>query len=82
MILRSLLLQQPSKTSKAKEHLVKLQERILLWKEGKIDELLRENHCIQRKLQQSKKRSSEDTSRIFAKLMFQGKVNAALKVSF
>ena len=79
MILPSILLQKPSKTSKAKEHLAKLGQRMLLWEEGKVDDLMRENRCIQRKLQQTRKRNSEDTARIFAKLMFQGKVNAALK---
>ena len=79
MILPSILLQKPSKTSKAKEHLAKLGQRMLLWKEGKVDDLMRENRCIQRKLQQTRKHNSEDTARIFAKLMFQGKVNAALK---
>ena len=50
-----------------------------MWRTGKIDELLRECKTIQHKLITSKVRSNDDTARIFAKLMFQGKINAAVK---
>ena len=79
MILPSLLLRKPSKTSKVKDHLKKLDERLAMWRTGKIDELLRECKTIQHKLITSKVRSSDDTARIFPKLMFQGKINAAVK---
>ena len=38
MVLPSLLLQKPSKNSKVKDHIQKLEERIKLWTEGKIVE--------------------------------------------
>ena len=79
IILPSLLLQKPSKTSKAKDHLKKLDERLAMWRKGKIDELLRECKMIQQKLITSKVRSNDDTARIFAKFMFQGKINASVK---
>ena len=74
-----MLLQKPSPTSKSKEHLAKLKDRLAQWKSGKLPDLMRECRRIQTKLQASKRRSSEDTAWIFAKLMFEGKVSAALK---
>ena len=49
MLLQSLLLQKPSKNSKAKDDFSKLGERINLCKAGKIDELLREGRDIQKR---------------------------------
>lgn len=49
-IMPSLLLQKPSKTSKAKGHLKALVRRIDLWSKGKIDELLSEGETIQSRL--------------------------------
>ena len=42
MILPSLLLQKPSRNSKSKEHLSKLQERLSQWKSGQLSDLMRE----------------------------------------
>ena len=50
----------------------------MLWKEGKIDILLREGKAIQRQLQR-KPRAKEEITKIFSRLMIQGKVTAALK---
>ena len=81
MILPSLLLQKPFANSKTKANILVLQERLKKWNEGKIDEILRECMQIQNKLTATKHRNSnsEDIARIFAKLMLQGKVNAALR---
>ena len=80
MILPALLLQKPSKNSKAKEHLARLEERMQLWSEGHLNELLQEGRKIQQRLLvNSASRPATDNARIFAKLMFQGKVNTALK---
>ena len=79
MVLPSLLLQKPSPKSKAKEHLAILSRRIELWKKGELSELLRECRQIQTKLKSSKHRNPDDTARIFAKLVFDGKISAALK---
>ena len=80
MLLPNLLLQKPSKESKAKEHNTKLADRLQLWKEGKIKLLLKEGRTIQKRITTSKRRSQTDTSKLFAKLMLQGKVSAALKI--
>ena len=49
-------------------------------KEGRIRDLVREGRNIQQKITTSNQRSSEDKAKTFAKLMLQGKVNAALKL--
>ena len=73
MVLPALMLQKPSMKSKTKE-------RLKLWKEGKFTELYKHSFTIQKKLQQSRKqRSDDDISRIFSKLMLEGKVKSALK---
>ena len=78
MALPSLLLHKPSRKSKAKQHSAKLSQRLTLWKEGKIDILLREGKAIQRQLQR-KPRLKEEITKIFSRLMLQGKVTATLK---
>ena len=77
--LPSLLLQKPSKNSKSKEHLKKLEERLATWHAGNITQLLSEASRIQDRLTTGKQRSPDDTAKIFARLMLEGKVNAALK---
>ena len=79
MILPSLLLQKPSRNSKASDHQLKLMERLKLWKEGKVSDILEEGRNIQRLLKSARPRQPEDTARIFANLMLQGKVSSALK---
>ena len=46
----SLLLQKPSKISKAKDHLKALERRIDLWSNGNIDDILFEGETIQSRL--------------------------------
>ena len=51
-----------------------------LWKSGEFTELIKECKFIQSRFStNNKQRSSEDTARIFAKLIMEGKVSAALK---
>ena len=79
MILPSLLLQKPSRNSEAKDPQLKLTERLKLWKEGRISDILEEGRNIQRHLKCARLREPEDIARIFANLMLQGKANSALK---
>ena len=79
MILPNLLLQKPSSKSKAKDHSKALEERLNMWKEGKLLELLRDCKVIQKKLRSGKTRTLKDINRIFTKLVFEGKTGAALK---
>ena len=80
MTLPSLLLQKPSRNSKAKDHTKCLEERLKLWNEGNVEEILRENRRIQRSLPTTQNRTSEDSARSFAKLMWKGNVKAAIKM--
>ena len=76
-----LLLQKPGPRSKAKDHSLALARRLELFKSGAIDELLKEIRFIQKSFTSSRKaKTREQVSRIFAKLMFEGKVSAALKI--
>jgi hypothetical protein len=79
MVIPALMMQKPSAKSKTRDHVKLLSQRFDLWREGKLLDLLREGKIIQSKLASAKRRSSEDVTRIFSKLMFQGKVSAALK---
>ena len=48
-IIPSLLLQKPSKSSKAREHFNELEKRIKLWEESNINGLLEERRTKRRK---------------------------------
>ena len=79
-ILPNVIMQKPSKDSKAKDHVKKVEDRLKSWKEGKISELLRESRIIQERLKSNKKPPVKDIAKSFANLMFTGRVNAALKL--
>ena len=74
-----MMLQNPSATSKAKEHSKALEERLKKWGEGKIRELWKDCQIVQKKLATRPKKSAQDISRTFTNLMFDGKVGAAIK---
>ena len=78
MIMPSLLLQKPSKMSKAKEHTEVLKRRLVLWQAGKLEELLREGQEIQRRMGKGK-HVKDHTERVFTRLMMKGKVSAAMR---
>ena len=80
IILPALMLQKPSKTSKSREHCKKLEDRLASWKDGRIDELIQECCTIQRRLSSNERRNKEDTAKTFAKLVFQVKIDAAMKL--
>ena len=79
-----LLLQKPSSTSKSKDHNECLKRRMALWKEGDLSELVREGRTLQHRLLNSRKPPSlhaeQQLSRTFAKLMFEGKTHAAIRL--
>ena len=76
MVLIRLLLQKPSAASKTKHHIENITKRLALWKEGKIDELISEGQVIQKRLTSGKRNERDNIERVFAKLMFEGKINA------
>ena len=79
MITFPLLLQKPSKKSKAKDHTKYLSKRLELWKEGNLSAIVHEGKEIQKRLVSSKNNSADNTDKIFVRLMLQGKVSAALR---
>ena len=81
MVMPQLLLQRPHGSSKLKEHISCLERRMKLWKEGKLDELVREVTAIQNRLRTKRRPTgSTNVARDFANLMFGGKVREALEL--
>ena len=83
MLLPRLLLQRPHQTSKSKEHMQCLERRLASWRAGDIDTLLTEGRTIQGRLLRNKlsnKFHEDKVARSFARLMFQGKTKAALRL--
>ena len=81
MIMPSLLLQKPSFKSTSKQHSECLARRMELWGSGDFDSLVKEARTIQSTLLASKKsKTPEQMAKTFAKLMMEGKVNAALRL--
>ena len=83
MVMPALLLQKPHFKSKAADHNAHLERRLQLWVEGKLEELLHEGRTIQQEFKrnrQSKQRDNDQTARLFAKLMMEGKVRAAMRL--
>ena len=78
-VLPNLLLQKPTPKSKTKDHSKALEQRLQMWNDGNIADLLRDCRAIQKKLKLGKKRTVDDVTRIFSKLVFEGKIGAALK---
>ena len=80
-IMPSLLLQKPSKNSKAKEHTLALKRRLELWEQGNLHELFKEAKAIQKQLTSGNKKADIlSISKRFANLMKSGNVNGALKL--
>ena len=77
-VLLAVGLQKPSKKSKAKDHQECLARRLVLWKEGEIDTLLRNGRLIQRHLDRSRKADPPNKAKIFAKLVMEGQIHSAL----
>ena len=82
MVMAAILLQKPSRKSTSKLHKEYLAKRLILWSEGDFEELIREGRQIQQKMRKNvrKDETPEHLAKTLAKLMFQGKVNAALRL--
>ena len=82
MIMPALLLQKPSKESKAKDHKDGLTRRLVLWEKGDLKSLFFEAATIQNMLNRSKntKASTAQISKKFVKKMQSGNINGAIKL--
>ena len=78
-IIFPLLLQKPSPTSKTRDHVRYLQKRLLLWRAGKLEELLSEGRAIQKRFSKKKKPRHMKQQARFISLMEQGKISSALR---
>ena len=79
-LLLALGLQKPSQKSKAKGHQECLVKRPALWKDGKIEELLREGRTIQKRLvKYHQKKDPLHKAKIFPKFIMDGQINSALR---
>jgi len=84
MVMPVLLLQKPHPSSKSRDHVACLHRRLDSWKTGDINNLMIEGRTIQHRLKQGQDHRGVDrkerTTRLFTKLMLQGKVRAALQI--
>ena len=81
MVMPALLLQKPSRTSRAKDHSTHLERRLHLWKNGSFEELVREARVSQNHLNTLNIRTGEENRpQKFAKFMRTGQTNAALRM--
>ena len=80
IVLLALCLQKPGPKSKSKDHQDCLAKRLVLWKKGEVDTILREGCMIQRRLRNSRKATDPpNRAKIFANLVMTGQVNSALR---
>ena len=78
-VLPNLVLQNPHKKSKTKEHIACLEGRLKIWQNGDILSLVEEGRSIKQRLPSFHSvRAQHQISRSFASLMFKGKTHAAL----
>ena len=80
IVLLALCLEKPGPKSKSKDHQDCLAKRLVLWKKGEVDTLLREGRMIQRRLGNSCRATDPpNKAKIFANLVMTGQVNSALQ---
>ena len=81
MVMSSLMLQRTSNKCKMSEIKSHVERRLNHWKNKDVEGLLNETRTIQKRLsQQQKPQSTEEKAKIFAKLVLEGKVNAAVRL--
>ena len=81
VVLQHLLLQKPTRDSKAKDHARHLLRRLDLWLNGDLDELLNEGKCIQNRLRLRRSHSTKSTlAQTFARKVKQGNVQGAFAI--
>ena len=80
IVLLALCLQKPGPKWKSKDHQDCLAKRLVLWKKGKDDTILREGRMIQRCLGDSRRATDPpNRAKIFANLVMMEQVNLALR---
>ena len=80
MIFLPLMLQKPSKNSKARDHAKYLAKRLEMWKEGNLQGLLDEATEIQKRLVSSGRTIEFNLTKKFTSLMLKGKLSQASRM--
>lgn len=82
LIFPPLMLQKSSKRSKTKEHIALLERRLVLWKEGRFKDLLKEGNTLQKCLRRggARRDNKNRLSKSFAHLMFEGRTREAFRL--
>ena len=76
-----LLLPKPTPKSRSKDHVLHLDRRLIMWRAGNIEGLMEESRAIQvRLVNQHSRNESDRMAAKFAKLMFQGRTRAAMRL--
>ena len=75
-----MMLQKPSKNSRAKDHTIYLDKRLNLWKSGDLTAIISEGREIQNRLEEARKAHERSLATQFAQLMIHGKVSAATRL--
>ena len=79
-VLMAVCLQKPGPKSKANQHVAILEQRLALWKNGEIEKLIREGRILQHRIgKQHVYTDSQDRSKVFSKLVMEGRINTALR---
>ena len=79
IVLLAVSLQKPSQKSKAKGRQECLDKRLVLWKEGEIEKLLREGRMIQKLLSNSRRVDPPNAAIVLTNLVMPGQINSALR---
>ena len=80
IVLLAFCLQKPGPKSKSKDHQDCLAKRLVLWKNGEVDTLLREGRMMQRRLGNSRRATDPpNKAKISANLVMTGQFNSALR---
>ena len=74
-----IMLQKPSKKSKAKDHAKYLIQRLEKWAQGDLAQLLNECDEIQSRLAKAKAKKDESRKKAFCRLMLASRINQACK---
>ena len=80
LVFLPLMLQKPSKNSKARDHAKYLAKRLEMWKEGNLQGLLDEANEIQKRLVSAKRASEFNLTKKFTSLMLKGKLSQASRM--
>ena len=80
MIMSQLLLQKPSRDSKAKDHSIALNKRLDLWNQSNLQQLVNESRTIQNRLPTNREKTKEEIQSLSSKYMMEGKVDAAIRL--